>query len=106
MVIGIGFILAAGRAKAVKTMPRASRTCPELRVGMLRFVHRAALKVGHARLRKALCMPALAATTQRLAAAGKPPMLILGAMMRKLLCVAYGALKSGRPFDPTMHRMA
>ena len=30
-------------------------------------------------------------------------MLILGAMMRKLLCVAYGVLKSGRPFDPSLH---
>ena len=72
-------------------------------------------KVGHARLRKALYMPAMVATTrtawgralkQRLAAVGKPPMLILGAMMRKLLCVAYGVLKSGRPFDPSLHSMA
>ena len=71
-------------------------------------------KVGHARLRKSLYMPAMVATTrtawgralkQRLAAAGKPPMLILGAMMRKLLCVAYGVLKSGRPFDPSLHSM-
>ncbi len=71
-------------------------------------------KVGHARLRKALYLPARVATTrtawgralkQRLAAAGKPPMPILGAMMRKLLCVAYGVLKSGRPFDPSLHSM-
>jgi hypothetical protein len=38
--------------------------------------------------------------------AGKPPMLILGAMMRKLVCVAYGVRKSGRPFDPSVHSMA
>ena len=72
-------------------------------------------KVGHARLRKALYMPAMVATTrtawgralkQRLAAAGKPPMLILGAMMRKLVCVAYGVLRSGRPFDPALHQLA
>ena len=72
-------------------------------------------KVGHARLRKALYMPARVATTRtawgralkmRLGAAGKPPMLILGAMMRKLLCVAYGVLRSGRPFDPALHQMA
>jgi hypothetical protein len=43
---------------------------------------------------------------QRLAAAGKPPMLILGAMMRKLLCVAHGVLRSGRPFDPSLHSVA
>ena len=72
-------------------------------------------KVGHARLRKALYMPAMVATTrtawgralkQRLAAAGKPPMLILGAMMRKLVHVAYGVLRSGRPFDPVLHQTA
>jgi hypothetical protein len=33
-------------------------------------------------------------------------MLILGAMMRKLLCVAYGVLRSGRPFDPSLHSVA
>jgi hypothetical protein len=46
------------------------------------------------------------ALKQRLAIAGKPPLLILGAMMRKLLCVAYGVLRSGRPFDPTLHQLA
>lgn len=69
-------------------------------------------KVGHAIVRKALYMPAMVTTTKtewgrafkaRLAAAGKPPMVILGAMMRKLLYVAFGVLKSGRPFDPTLH---
>jgi len=57
-------------------------------------------------------MPAMVATTRtawgrafkdRLAAAGKPPMLILGAMMRKLVYVAYGVLKSGKPFNPKLH---
>jgi transposase len=39
----------------------------------------------------------------RLAAAGKPPMVILGAMMRKLVHVAFGVLKSGTPFNPALH---
>jgi hypothetical protein len=39
----------------------------------------------------------------RLAAAGKPVKLIIGAMMRKLIHVAFGALKSGAPFDPALH---
>jgi hypothetical protein len=30
--------------------------------------------------------------------------LIIGAMMRKLAQVAYGVLKSGRPFDATLHQ--
>jgi len=33
-------------------------------------------------------------------------MLILGAMTQKLLCVAYGVLRSGRPFDPALHPVA
>lgn len=38
-------------------------------------------------------------------AAGKPPMVIIGAMMRKLIHVAFGVLKSGRPFDATLHNV-
>lgn len=69
-------------------------------------------KVGHAPLRRALYIPAMVATTRtvwgrafrdRLTAAGKPPMLILGAMMRKLVHVAFGVLKSGKPFNPALH---
>jgi hypothetical protein len=29
-------------------------------------------------------------------------MLIIGAMMRKLIHVAFGVLKSGKPFDPAL----
>jgi len=36
----------------------------------------------------------------RLREAGKCKMVILGAAMRKLLCIAFGVLKSGKPFDP------
>jgi len=69
-------------------------------------------KVGHSFLRKALYMPAMVALhktawgavfRQRLATAGKPPMLIIGAMMRKLIHVAFGVLKSRQAFDPTLH---
>jgi transposase len=69
-------------------------------------------KIGHAFLRRALYMPAMVTLyktewgtrfRERLAAAGKPPKLIIGAMMRKLVHVAFGVLKSGKPFDPTLH---
>ncbi|MFN3595011.1 MAG: hypothetical protein ACK4TK_10070, partial [Thiobacillaceae bacterium] len=40
---------------------------------------------------------------QRLSAAAKVPMVIIGAMMRKLVHVAYGVLKSWLPFDPRKH---
>lgn len=69
-------------------------------------------KIGHALLRKALYMPAIVTLYKtswgklfrdRLAAAGKPPKLIIGAMMRKLLQVAFGVLKSDKPFNPAFH---
>ena len=40
---------------------------------------------------------------ERLKAGGKCKRVILGAAMRKLLCLAFVVLKSGRPFDPNFH---
>ncbi|WP_020481906.1 IS110 family transposase [Methylomonas sp. MK1] len=69
-------------------------------------------KVGHAFLRKARYMPAMVTLYKtawgkqfrsRLADAGKPAKLIIGAMMRKLVHVAFGVLKSAKPFDPALH---
>jgi transposase len=66
-------------------------------------------KVGSSRLRKSLYFPAITALRfnplikafgLRLSAQGKSKMLIIGAAMRKLLHLAYGVLKSQRPFDP------
>jgi transposase len=66
-------------------------------------------KVGSRRLRHALYFPAMVALRfnpavralgQRLSAGGKGKMVILGAAMRKLLQIAVGVLKSGKPFDP------
>jgi transposase len=68
-------------------------------------------KIGHAPLRKALYMPAMVTLyrtewgrcfRQRLMAKGKATKLIIGAMMRKLIHVAFGVLKSGKPFDPKL----
>jgi transposase len=74
-------------------------------------VHKKAVLVkrGNRALRTAFYMPALcaerfnpliAALTQRLRARGKSKMAIIGAVMHKLLRLAYGVLKSGLPFDP------
>jgi transposase len=69
-------------------------------------------KVGHSRLRSALYMPAMVALyrtdwgrryRERLTGNGKPAKVIIGAMMRKLVHVAFGVLKSGRKFDPELH---
>ena len=65
-------------------------------------------KQGRSRLRKALYFPAmvalghnpaLRALQERLVARGKRPMVVLGAAMRKLLHLAFGVLKSKKPFD-------
>jgi hypothetical protein len=39
----------------------------------------------------------------RLTSAGKQPKLIIGAMMRKLVRVAFGVLKSGEAFNRALH---
>jgi transposase len=66
-------------------------------------------KKGNGRLRKALYWPAivairhnpmLAAFARRLREAGKPKMVVIAAVMRKLLHIAFGVLKHQRPFDP------
>jgi hypothetical protein len=67
--------------------------------------------MGRSRLRYALYFPAmvglrhnpaLRALKERLTAGGKRPMVILGAAMRKLLHLAFGVLKSRKPFDPAL----
>lgn len=70
--------------------------------------HSSLSKMGCARLRKSLYMPALVSVRfnplmkafyQKLLAKGKPKKVALVAVMRKLLVLAYGVLKSGKPFD-------
>ncbi len=69
-------------------------------------------KRGDTRLRKALYMPAVVTMrctewgrvfAQRLGAASKPKMVIIGALMRKLVQIAFAILRSGKPFDVRMH---
>lgn len=70
-------------------------------------------KTGSSRIRKALYFPAVVAKTRNpimvafaegMASRGKPTMCIIGAIMRKLLHLVYGILKSGKPFDPDFGR--
>jgi hypothetical protein len=72
-------------------------------------------KVGAPRLRKALYFPAIVAIkhnpyikelSERLRRRGKCSMQIIGAAMRKLVHLAYGVLKSGKPFDPELLKTA
>jgi transposase len=66
-------------------------------------------KIGSARVRKALFLPAITAKQynpivrsfcERLAGYGKTKMQLVGAAMRKLIHIAFGVLKSGKQFDP------
>jgi transposase len=68
-------------------------------------------KVGNTAVRAVLYMPAIAAMRRwnpilskwetNLRARGKRPKQIIAAVMRRLLVLAYGVLKSGRAFDPS-----
>lgn len=66
-------------------------------------------KVGTRRIRHALyfpavtalrCNPVIKAWASGLRERGKCEMQIIGAVMRKLIHLAYGVLKSGKPYDP------
>ena len=66
-------------------------------------------KMGHKRLRKSLYMPAITAKKHnpvliefydKLLKKGKPKKVAICAVMRKLLVIAYGVLKSEMAFDP------
>ena len=69
-------------------------------------------KIGKSETRAALYMPALVAYrmgafpnfTARLEAKGKPPKLIIVAIMRKLVVIAFHLLKNGENFDRSRYR--
>ncbi len=68
-------------------------------------------KIGHARLRKALYLPApvsirynpmIVTFYRRLKNKGKSGKVIVCAVMGKLVHIIFGILKSGKPFDPNI----
>jgi transposase len=68
-------------------------------------------KLGNRAIRRALYYPAMSAMrfnpvlkawAEQLRARGKRPMQIIAAVMRRLLVIAYGVLRSGKPFDPAL----
>jgi transposase len=72
-------------------------------------------KIGNARLRKALYFPAITALrcspffqhwAEGLQERGKCKMTVICAVMRKLIHLAYGVLKSEKPFDPEWAKSA
>ncbi|WP_051412804.1 IS110 family transposase [Methylophilus sp. 5] len=72
-------------------------------------------KVGSGSLRRLLYMPAVSAYAkldiyqpfiQRLKLAGKPPKVIIVAIMRKLVAIAQAVLKANKPFDKNIYQKA
>jgi transposase len=72
-------------------------------------------KIGNARLRRALYFPAITAIrcsqffqqwADGLRQRGKSKMSVICAVMRKLVHLAYGVLKTGKPFDPQWTKIA
>jgi transposase len=72
-------------------------------------------KIGNARLRRALYFPAITALrcspffqqwAEGLRQRGKCKMSVICAVMRKLIHLAYGVLKTGKPFDPEWAKSA
>lgn len=72
-------------------------------------------KIGNARLRRGLYFPAITALrcsaffqawAKGLQERGKSKMSVICAVMRKLVHLAYGVLKSGKPFDPEWVKIA
>jgi transposase len=94
----------------VKAVAAHAGLCPGLQHSGTSLQRSRLSRAGNARLRRALYFPAVVAMrtnpvirafTQRLTARGKRPMVVITAAMRKLLTVAYGVVKSGRPFSAT-----
>lgn len=71
-------------------------------------------KLGHKRLKAAFFLPALNAyrlghfpqLVKNLTEAGKPKMVIIGAIMRKLAKICFSIYKTGQPYDKTKHQAA
>jgi transposase len=109
--IVLGELLDITRFSSAREVAAFSGLVPHVRQSGTSVRGRGTLsRLGAARLRKALYFPALTAIRHnvplhrfaaRLRAAGKPKMVIVAAVMRKLMHQIYGVLRSGRRYDPT-----
>lgn len=107
----LGELLEPWRFTSARHVAAFSGLIPALRYSGTSLHHRGHLsKQGPARLRHALYWPAVTAIrchpryqrfAQRLRAAGKAPLVIIAAVMRKLLELAYTLLRTRTSYDPT-----
>ena len=109
--IVLGELLDISRFTSAREAAAFSGLVPHVRQSGTSIRGRGTLsRLGAARRRKALYFPALTAIRHnlplqrfaaRLRAAGKPKMVIVAAVMRKLIHQIFGVLRSRRRFDPT-----
>ena len=109
--IVLGELLDIARFTSARQLAAFAGLVPQIRQSGTSVRGRGTLsKLGASRLRKALYWPAIAAMRHnaplqrfatRLRDAGKPTMVVVAAVMRKLLHQIYGVLHSKRAFDPT-----
>ena len=98
------------RFKSVKALVAFASLTPMIRQsGSSLDKRRGTHPMGHKQLKQALYFPAMVAGRynplvavfwNRLKAQNKPGKVIVEACMHKLLAIAYGVLRSGKPFDP------
>lgn len=106
----LGELLDVTRFGSARQIAAFAGLVPRVRLSGTSVRTRGALsKLGNSRLRKALYFPAIVASrfhpglrlfARRLRAAGKPEMVIIAAVMRKLMHQIFGVLRSGQRFDP------
>jgi transposase len=106
----LAYIGEPGRFKSVKALIAYASLAPLIRQsGTSLNKHKGTHPQGNRTLKSALYYPAMvagkynpliAAFWQRLKAQNKPGKVIVVACMHKLLAIAYGVLKSGKPFNP------
>lgn len=97
------------RFRSVKALIAYAKLAPVIKQsGTSLNKHRGTHPMGHTALKQALYFPAMvagrfnplvAAFWSRLKAQNKPGKVIVEACMHKLLAIAYGVLRSGKPFD-------
>jgi transposase len=111
----LAYIGCPQRFKSAKSLAAYASLAPRLRQsGTSLDQRRGTHPMGHKRLKSLLYFPAMVAGTYnplvkalwtRLKAQNKPGKVIVEACMHKLLAIAYGVLRSGKPFDP-LHNLA
>lgn len=105
----LAYIGRPDRFRSVKALSAYAKLAPMIKQsGTSLNKHRGTHPMGHTALKQALYFPAMVAGRfnplvavfwNRLKAQNKPGRLIVEACMHKLLAIAYGVLRSGKPFD-------